>query len=132
MNHTIEYTILGLTLYVPDFMHLNYFSVAYSISILLINFGLYIYAPRIIKYFNSGDANRFQLTLLRSVNTLFIIFSIIDFLISFVTDKYSNYFSGFAYTLLIIYLAAFSYNALSLLSQKKLRLMVLDRHWYLR
>jgi len=119
MNHTIEYTIFGLTLYLPDLMHLNYFSVAYSISILLINFGLYIYAPRIVKYFNSGSENRFQLTILRSVNMLFIVFSVIDFLISFVTDKYSNYFSGFAYTLLIIYLGAFAYNVLSLLSRKK-------------
>lgn len=118
-QHTITYEILGLTLYLPDLAHLNWFGVAYSVTILLINFGLYIYAPKIIKYFNSGKENNFQLTILRSVNMLFIAFSILDFLISFVTDAYSNYFSGFAYTLLVIYISAFFYNALSLLSRKK-------------
>ncbi|MEN8146453.1 MAG: hypothetical protein ABFR02_02410 [Campylobacterota bacterium] len=116
---TINYEILGLTLYLPDVANLNWFAVAYSVGILLINFGLYIFAPRIIKFFNSGKENKFQLTILRSVNMLFIVLSIIDYIISFVTDAYSNYFSGVAYTLLVIYVSSFIYNVLSLLSRKK-------------
>jgi len=116
---TINYEILGLTLYLPDIANLNWFAVAYSVGILLVNFGLYVFAPRIIKYFNSGKENNFQLTILRSVNMLFIVLSIIDYVISFVTDAYSNYFSGVAYTLLVVYIASFIYNALSLLSRKK-------------
>ena len=116
---TLNYEILGVTLYLPDVANLNWFAVAYSVIILLINFGLYIYAPKIIKYFNSGKENNFQLTLLRSVNMLFIALSILDYIISFVTEAYSNYFSGVAYTLLVIYISAFVYNVLSLLSRKK-------------
>jgi len=116
---TINYEILGLTLYLPDVANLNWFAVAYSVGILLINFGLYVFAPKIIKYFNSGKENNFQLTILRSVNMLFIVLSIIDYIISFVTDEYSNYFSGVAYTLLVIYISSFIYNGLSLLSRKK-------------
>ena len=119
MQQTITYEILGLTLYLPDIANLNWFAVAYSVGILLVNFGLYVYAPKIIKYFNSGKENSFQLTILRSVNMLFIALSIIDYIISFVTDAYSNYFSGVAYTLLVIYVSSFIYNALSLLSRKK-------------
>jgi len=119
MQQTITYEVLGLTLYLPDIAHLNWFAVAYSVGILLVNFGLYIYAPRIIKFFNSGKENNFQLTILRSVNMLFIALSILDYIISFMTDAYSNYFSGVAYTLLVVYLASFAYNALSLLSRKK-------------
>ena len=118
-QHTIAYKILGLTLNIPDLEHLNWFAAAYNISIVLINVGLYIFASRIIRYFNSGNNNSFQLTILRSVNLLFVLFSILDFLISFVTEAYNNYFSGFAYTLLVIYIAAFSYNAISLVSRKK-------------
>ncbi len=118
-QHTIEYDILGLTLYFPDIEHLNWLAVAYSVAILLINFGLFVFAPKIVRYFNSGKENTFQLSILRSVNVLFIVFSILDFLISFVTDAYNNYFSGFAYTLLVVYGAAFIYNALSLVSRKK-------------
>jgi len=118
-QQTFSYDILGLTLNLPDLAHLNWFGIAYSVGILLVNFGLYIYAPRIIKYFNSGKENSLQLTILRSVNTLFIFFSIIDYVISFITDEYSNYFSGVAYTLLVIYVSSFTYNALSLLSRKK-------------
>ena len=116
---TVNYEILGLTLYLPDVANLNWFAVAYSVGILLINFGLYVFAPKIIKYFNSGKENSFQLTILRSVNMLFIVLSIIDYIISFVTDAYSNYFSGVAYTLLVIYISSFAYNALSLLSRKR-------------
>ena len=50
---------------------------------------------------------------------LFIALSVLDYIISFVTDAYSNYFSGVAYTLLVIYVSSFIYNALSLLSRKK-------------
>ena len=119
MQQTITYEVLGLTLYLPDVANLNWFAVAYSVGILLVNFGLYVYAPRIIKYFNSGKENNFQLTILRSVNMLFIVLSVLDYIISFVTDVYSNYFSGVAYTLLVIYISSFIYNALSLLSRKK-------------
>lgn len=119
MQQTITYDVLGLTLYLPDIANLNWFAVAYSVGILLVNFGLYVYAPKIIKYFNSGKENNFQLTILRSVNMLFIALSILDYVISFVTDAYSNYFSGVAYTLLVIYVSAFIYNGLSLLSRKK-------------
>lgn len=119
MQQTITYEVLGLTLYLPDIANLNWFAVAYSVGILLVNFGLYVYAPKIIKYFNSGKENSFQLTILRSVNMLFIALSILDYIISFVTDAYSNYFSGVAYTLLVIYISSFIYNALSLLSRKK-------------
>ena len=119
MQQTITYEILGLTLYLPDVANLNWFAVAYSVGILLVNFGLYVYAPKIIKYFNSGKENSFQLTILRSVNMLFIFLSVLDYIISFVTDAYSNYFSGVAYTLLVIYVSAFAYNLLSLLSRKK-------------
>jgi len=118
-QHTIAYDIWGLTLYFPDIAHLNWFSVAYSVSILLVNVGLYIFAPKIVSYFNSGKENNFQLTILRSVNMLFILFSVLDFLISFVTEAYSNYFSGFAYTLIVVYISAFAYNAISLISRKK-------------
>ena len=118
-NQTINYEVLGLTIYLPDLAHLNWFAVAYSVSIVLINIGLYIFAPKIIRYFNSGNENKFQLTILRSVNMLFVVFSILDFLISFVTEAYSNYFSGFAYTLIVIYIASFTYNAISLVSRKK-------------
>ena len=116
---TINYEVLGLTLYLPDVAHLNWFAVAYSVGILLVNFGLYIFAPKIIKYFNSGKENSFQLTILRSVNMLFIVLSILDYIISFVTDSYDNYFSGVAYTLLVIYFSSFVYNLFSLLSRKK-------------
>ncbi len=119
MQQTITYELLGLTLYLPDLAHLNWFAVAYSVGILLVNFGLYVFAPKIIKYFNSGKENNFQLTILRSVNMLFIVLSVLDYIISFVTDAYSNYFSGVAYTLLVIYVSSFIYNALSLLSRKK-------------
>jgi len=119
LEHTITYHILGLTLYLPDIEHLNWFAVAYSMSILMINFSLYVYAPAITRYFNSGKDNKFQLSILRSVNVLFILFSILDFLISFVTEAYSNYFSGFAYTLLVVYVSAFIYNIVSLVSRKK-------------
>ena len=119
MQQTITYEVLGLTLYLPDIAHLNWFAVAYSVGILLVNFGLYVYAPRIIKFFNSDKENNFQLTILRSVNMLFIALSVLDYIISFMTDAYSNYFSGVAYTLLVVYLASFAYNALSLLSRKK-------------
>jgi len=93
--------------------------VAYSMSILMINFGLYVFAPAITRYFNSGKENNFQLSILRSVNVMFILFSILDFLISFVTEAYSNCFSGFAYTLLVVYVSAFIYNVVSLISRKK-------------
>jgi len=116
---TVNYELLGLTLYLPDVANLNWFAVAYSVGILLVNLGLYIFAPKIIKYFNSGKENSFQLTILRSVNMLFIALSILDYIISFVTDAYSNYFSGVAYTLLVVYISSFAYNALSLLSRKK-------------
>ena len=119
MQHTINYEILGLTVYIPDLAHLNWFEVAYSITIVLINIGLYIFAPRIIRFFNSGNENKFQLTILRSVNMMFVLFSILDFLISFVTEAYDNYFSGFAYTLIVIYVSAFIYNVSSLISRKK-------------
>lgn len=117
--HTITYEILGMTLYLPDLEHLNWFSVAYSVSILLVNIALYLFAPAIIRYFNSGKENGFQLTILRSVNLLFVLFSVLDFLISFVTEAYSNYFSGFAYTLVVVYISAFVYNVVSLISRKK-------------
>ena len=119
MQHTVSYKVLGLTVYLPDLEHLNWFEVTYSISIVLINIGLYIFAPKIIRFFNSGNENKFQLSILRSVNLLFALFTILDFLISFVTEAYDNYFSGFAYTLIVVYISAFVYNAISLVSRKK-------------
>ena len=119
IQHTINYEILGLTVYIPDLAHLNWFEVAYSITIVLINLGLYIFAPKIIRFFNSGKENKFQLSILRSVNMLFVLFTILDFLISFVTEAYDNYFSGFAYTLIVVYISAFIYNVISLISRKK-------------
>lgn len=119
IQHTVDYEILGLTVYLPDLQHLNWFAVTYSVSIVLINIGLYIFAPRIIRFFNSGNENKFQLTILRSVNMLFVLFTVLDFLISFVTEAYDNYFSGFAYTLIVVYISSFAYNAISLISRKK-------------
>ena len=119
IQHTINYEILGLTVYIPDLAHLNWFEVAYSITIVLINLGLYIFAPKIIRFFNSGKENKFQLSILRSVNMLFVLFTVLDFLISFVTEAYDNYFSGFAYTLIVVYISAFIYNVISLISRKK-------------
>lgn len=119
MQHTITVELFGLTLYFPDIAQLNWLLLTYHILLLLINIGLYVYASKIVTAFNSEQNNRFQITLLRSVNALFIFFTILDALISVFTDKYDNYFSGLAYTLFIIYLSAFAFNILAFFIRRK-------------
>ena len=119
VSHTIDVTILGMTFYLPDLAHLNWFLVAYHAVILLVNAGLYIYAAKIVRYFNSGQENSFQIAILRAVNGLYIIFTFLDLLISTITEKYENYFFSFAHTLLIIYVSAIAYNLFSFLGRRK-------------
>ncbi len=127
IQHTIDVTVLGMTFYLPDLAHLNWFLVAYHVLILLVNAGLYVYAAKIIRYFNSGQENSFQIALLRGVNGLYIILTFLDLFISFITEAYENYFFSFAHTLLIIYIAAIVYNLLSFLGRRKFgRLKQLD------
>lgn len=104
---------------IPELADVNWYSVAYNTTVIVANLLLYYYARPIVAYFNGGKENNFQLTILRSVNILFFVFQVVDISISFFTDEYSNSLGRLAYTLLIIYIAAFVFNILSFLSRRK-------------
>jgi len=94
-------------------------SIAYHSLFLVVNILLILFSKPLVEFFNHGNKDTFQLSVLRSVNVLFILLQIVDYLISRTTLAYSNYFSNFASTMFILYISAILYTVISYLARKR-------------
>ena len=92
---------------------------AAHLTVILINVILLIFSKKIVSFFHLGTGNGFQLMLFRLVNVLFILSQLIDYGISLFTSDYKNALGSLGYTLLTIYLGAFSFSMFSYIVRRK-------------
>lgn len=92
---------------------------AVHLTVVLINVILLIFSRKIVSYFHMGTGNGFQLMLFRLVNVLFILSQLTDYAISLFTSDYKNALGSLGYTLLTVYLGAFTFSMLSYMVRRK-------------
>ena len=87
--------------------------------VLIINLLLLIFSRPIMAVFKSKSEKGFQLSIFRTLNILFLLFHLLDFVLIILHKDYQNVFSRMAWMLVTIYIGVFLFSFLSYLSRRK-------------
>lgn len=93
---------------------LGFHAFVFAVNLLLLVFSKYL-----VSLFKNRADKDLELLLFRSLNILFLIFHVIDFILIIFHQDYQNTFSRLALMLVTIYGGVFLFSALSFVSRKK-------------
>jgi len=86
-----------------------------NFAIFLINLLLFLYAKRIVSYFNYGEENAAKTNLFKLFNILFFIFHVLDLIFS----NYADDFINIGYSLITVYIGFVVFELFAFFNRKK-------------
>jgi len=89
------------------------------IGVFVINIILFLLSSTIVSFLNSGQENKKQLTLFRSINFLFLLLHSLDWGMLYVNHNYENFFFKMGLSLVLIYTGIIIYSVITLFTKSK-------------